>query len=551
MSSTNSLRPYQEDALTMMLAESGFQRSKKGNLKPINICLPCGTGKSVVIISYVISRFAQLPCYILVLVPSRLLLDQLSTSFEKKGIEPIRVGTGYNNVIADELKEMRGMTTPPQYNRKTKRGKLVIGVYNSAEMLDGIHFDTIIVDEAHHIYVQDDSDVEASGFKAKISGLDARKRINLSANLRDPTYSYPLRQAIKEGFLTNYDVLVPSYSSPITDSEVLSLLDKHKEWKKVLLYSNSIERAKDLSTMLNALGKNCGFITGTSSLSDRKATVETFATGSTQFLSTVNVLGEGIDIPVADTCFFVEPRRSKVAITQCVGRVLRLHPDKKLSHIISPIVSIEKELAIQKSKEEFNRIVGELSVASVAPKAVSSSTSSSIPSSASTSAPCKKFDERLFAGEDVDEPERQELEEVKGTTKTRVEHWEDMYDRVKRFEEKNKRPPKRTVESERSLANWLSSQNTQINNGKITKERENLLGKLPFFGVSSLDLKWEEKFGLLKKWSEENKRLPTSSEMIGDVAIGRFIITQRRSKKDGKLETYRTEKLASLVGWKW
>ena len=44
-------------------------------------------------------------------------------------------------------------------------------------------------------------------------------------------------------------------------------------------------------------------------------------------LVTVDVLSEGVDLPVADTCLFVAPRR-RIRLRQCVGRVLRNHPEK-------------------------------------------------------------------------------------------------------------------------------------------------------------------------------------------------------------------------------
>lgn len=49
--------------------------------------------------------------------------------------------------------------------------------------------------------------------------------------------------------------------------------------------------------------------------------------GGIRVLVTVDVLSEGVDLPVADTCLFVAPRRD-IRLRQCVGRVLRNHPEK-------------------------------------------------------------------------------------------------------------------------------------------------------------------------------------------------------------------------------
>ena len=49
--------------------------------------------------------------------------------------------------------------------------------------------------------------------------------------------------------------------------------------------------------------------------------------GGIRVLVTVDVLSEGVDLPSADTCLFVAPRRG-IRLRQCVGRVLRSHPEK-------------------------------------------------------------------------------------------------------------------------------------------------------------------------------------------------------------------------------
>ena len=54
------------------------------------------------------------------------------------------------------------------------------------------------------------------------------------------------------------------------------------------------------------------------------------------------VLGEGINIPNADTCMFVEPRNSYRSIIQAIGRILRHHAAKPLGHIILPAVAVLK-----------------------------------------------------------------------------------------------------------------------------------------------------------------------------------------------------------------
>ena len=74
----------------------------------------------------------------------------------------------------------------------------------------------------------------------------------------------------------------------------------------------------------------------------------------------VYTLGEGVNIPEADTVMFVQPRGSHVDVMQCIGRVQRMSPStgKTLSYVVLPCTDEEKELnrflhLIQKRDNRF------------------------------------------------------------------------------------------------------------------------------------------------------------------------------------------------------
>ena len=62
-------------------------------------------------------------------------------------------------------------------------------------------------------------------------------------------------------------------------------------------------------------------------------------------LSTAWVLSEGVDLPTATTCLYVEPRGSAIDVVQTVGRVLRLAPGKPLAYVVLPTWDERAELA--------------------------------------------------------------------------------------------------------------------------------------------------------------------------------------------------------------
>ena len=60
--------------------------------------------------------------------------------------------------------------------------------------------------------------------------------------------------------------------------------------------------------------------------------------GACRVISNARVLTEGVDIPALDAILFLEPRKSKIDITQAVGRVMRRAAGKDIGYIILPVV---------------------------------------------------------------------------------------------------------------------------------------------------------------------------------------------------------------------
>lgn len=101
--------------------------------------------------------------------------------------------------------------------------------------------------------------------------------------------------------------------------------------RKILAFCNTVHEAKNFTHMLSKAGIAASHYNAHTGASQRQGILESFerseAHGGIRVLVTVDVLSEGVDLPAADTCMFVAPR-SGIRLQQCVGRVLRNHPDK-------------------------------------------------------------------------------------------------------------------------------------------------------------------------------------------------------------------------------
>ena len=151
-------------------------------------------------------------------------------------------------------------------------------------------------------------------------------------------------QAIHDGVLCDYDISAPVVTEHHAYVCLADLLLKQAgRFRRVLAYCNRVAEAKKFQMVLEELGLAAWHINATTPRKKRMAAIEEFSgdlTKPVHVMVTVEVLGEGINIPNADTCMFVEPRNSYRSVIQAIGRVLRHHPCKTLAHIVLPAVAV-------------------------------------------------------------------------------------------------------------------------------------------------------------------------------------------------------------------
>ena len=241
-------------------------------------------------------------------VPSRLLLEQFAE--EMPGF--CKVGMHYNEHID---KESSGF----------------VAVTRSVHLLQKLEFEAVYIDEAHHPLPP---------------GLPSGKEVfKFSATQKEEAdFRYSLGEAIEQGVLCDYDLTVPVVTEghPYVCLANL-LLSQAGRFRRVLAYCNSVAEAKRFRQVLERVGLGGWHINAQTSRKERERVMGEFSDGlqkPVHVLVTVQVLGEGVNIPNADTCMFVEPRSSYVSIVQAIGRVLRPHPTKPLAHIVLPAIAL-------------------------------------------------------------------------------------------------------------------------------------------------------------------------------------------------------------------
>lgn len=215
-------------------------------------------------------------------------------------------------------------------------------------------------------------------------------------------YRYSFGSAIKENVISDYKIIVAG----ITNKEVFDWIknnqllvdveEKTSEYisgaenifkqlmlvkamktypiKKCITFHSTVDMAKEfingtsqcnfsLKTAINRLWKDIPIgemyiehINGAMAASERHEKLEIFSKSEYGVISNARCLTEGIDVPIIDSIYFVNPRNSLIDIVQACGRALRKsrkEPSQKTSYFIVPILIPEDS---DKNAESFNKI---------------------------------------------------------------------------------------------------------------------------------------------------------------------------------------------------
>jgi superfamily II DNA or RNA helicase len=525
---TAPLRAWQADAcecLEESLTASGST--------PVYAAIACGGGKSRLCIELARTR---LPC--IVYVPARALAKQFTD-------EIVKWAQGSTFAIVDGDHPAPG--TPPDFT---------ICTYHSCKKVAHLKFGLCVVDEAHHALDEFASGEEGRTHATAMLDTSREQTLLVSATMPskitddDLSYSYSLANAVGDGVVVDYHLIIPVFKDGDTRPGLCRLIHDHPEWSRVLAYCNTIHDAELFSKMLVSDGISATWIAGATPPTRRKEILNDLAAGRIRVLVSVFTLGEGIDIPSADTAMFVQPRGSSVDVMQCIGRVLRLSPDtgKTLAYVVLPSSDEEKELSsflriIQRADSRL-KIVG-----------------------ARGGFPRERLSTVDMSGEDSPCLEEAELRAVAvydrlGRSLNGDAAWMANRDLVLVYVDEHHKLPagKNGVYRGTHLGAWISHQRSAkkgMGNYRMTPEREAALEAIPgWYWEVDLDAVWMATRDLVLVYVDEHHKLPPqgTNGVYRGTHLGSWINTQRSAKKGtgtSKMTPEREAALEAIPGWYW
>lgn len=230
---------------------------------------------------------------------------------------------------------------------------------DNLEQFDPDDFDYIIIDEAHRSgaatykriidYLKPDFLVGMTATPERTDDMDIFSLFDYNI-----AYEIRLQRALEEEILapfhyfgvTDYErngVMIDettSLSNLVSNERIDHIIEKIEyygqsgEERRGLMFVSNRDEAAEISTMLNGRGYKTAPLTGKDSQEDRKNAVDKLEANQLDYIITVDIFNEGVDIPSINQVVMLRQTQSSIIFVQQLGRGLRKHDDKDYLTVI-------------------------------------------------------------------------------------------------------------------------------------------------------------------------------------------------------------------------
>ena len=162
-----------------------------------------------------------------------------------------------------------------------------------------------------------------------------------------------------------------------------------------------------------------------------------------------------------------------------------------------------------------------------------------------------------YAAETLSDERCERLEQLADWSwNSRLQLWEDGYAALCRYTEMNGSAsvPYEDIFEGFTLGKWVTTQRRAYGTGKLSKERQDRLLRLPGWVWDVNDEQWGVGFAHLLKWVETNGNSALPREYVDPddgYQMGQWVNNQRAARRQGKLSEERQRKLEALPDWSW
>lgn len=246
------------------------------------------------------------------------------------------------------------------------------------EQLGADRFDYIIIDEAHRVGQNLPGEKESMYQKLMnfykpqfMLGMTATPERTDGTNVYE-YFDYHLAYEISLLDSLDHDLLVPFHYIGVTDYEkdgeviddktslkylvsderVDYIIDKTKYYGPRgdnvhgLIFVSRIAEGQELEVKLNQRGIKTSFVSGSDTVKTREKAVHQLMDGELQYIITVDIFNEGVDIPILNQIIMMRPTKSSIIFLQQLGRGLRKYAKKEYVAVLDFIGNYDENYMI-------------------------------------------------------------------------------------------------------------------------------------------------------------------------------------------------------------
>lgn len=325
------LRPYQASAKNAIQEEW-----QKGNHRTL-LVLPTGTGKTIVF-SKITEDCVRNGERVLIMAHRGELLDQAADKLSKSTGLGCAVEKAESTCLDSWFRVVVGSVQ--SFMREKRLNKF-----------PNDYFNTIIVDEAHHVLSESYLRVLNYFGESKVLGVTATSdrgdMRNLGTYFESLAYEYTLPRAIKDGYLVPIKAqtiplkidlsAVGQQAGDFKAADIGNALDpylyqiademaKYCMDRKSVVFLPLIKTSQKFRDILESKGFRAAEVNGDSD--NRAEVLKDFSDGRYNVLCNSMLLTEGWDCPTVDCIVVLRPTKIRSLYSQMVGRGTRLSPGK-------------------------------------------------------------------------------------------------------------------------------------------------------------------------------------------------------------------------------
>ena len=366
--------------------------------------------------------------------------------------------------------------------------------------------------------------------------------------------------------LKSADVLV-GYSdvNAETIAKQIALVDavEKNQIKKIISFHPRISHAsdfvgtKDKSIRQRLNGFQLYTISSTQSGTERRINMNSFRTAEDALISNAQCLNEGVDVPAVDMVAFMHPKKNKISIVQAVGRAIRKPrgSNKQWGYVFVPLFLEKKkgetdlEAAQRSNFNDLYEVINALR------------DHDGVLDDIIKKLRIQKGQKGSFEGTSLDDRIQingidLSIEEIRSFVQSEIVDrmtptWFESYGRLISYYDSHKTIdiPSEEIKKDLTLSHlssWIITQRTWNNQGKLDKEKFDLLDKLTFWTWDKRELNFQENLADLAVFKKANKRDPVISNEDEKV-LASFVRSVRTYKKNGKLSKEREKQLFQKI----